>query len=320
MGRYEEADLTRLKRIQMCDRHSKVNQAMLAQRPVDDASFETFWDGLPGVLAADDLRSLAKAIVRAKRLERPIVWMMGAHVIKVGLGPLLIKLLESGFASLFAVNGAFTIHDAELAWWGGTSEEVGDELHEGRFGMGRETAALLNSAALEGSERDEGLGEAIGRVLASQSDSWSVPSVAGSCYQRKIPLTVHVAIGTDIIHQHPDFSGKATGCCSARDFRIFSGHLKDLQDAVIVNVGSAVIMPEVFLKAFSVATNLGAKSDGLVTATLDFNRHYRPFTNVTKRPSQKCGKGYYIVGHHEVMLPLLLQGVLVENARYDGGN
>lgn len=319
MGRYEEIDLRGLKRIGIGDRQSGVKRGMLARPPEEPDSFTGFWDGMPETLAAADLRALARAIVAARRRGRPVIWMLGAHVIKVGLGPLLIRLLREDLVTLVAVNGAFTIHDAELALWGKTSEDVAKELHMGRFGMVRETAELINGAALQGAQRGEGLGEAIGRCLVERCGEWVTESVVGACYQSRIPVTVHVAVGTDITHQHPEFSGEATGECSARDFRILAGHLKQLEGAVVVNVGSAVILPEVFLKALSVVINLGSSSKGLVTATLDFNRHYRPLLNVVQRPQRGQGRGYYLVGHHEILLPLLLQGILCERIRGDAG-
>lgn len=319
MSRYEEADLRRLATEAVAGRHSKVSAASLARPAADPGSFAQLWDGLPPHLAAEDLRALARAIAGAKVRGRPIVWMCGAHVIKVGLGPILLSLVREGWATLLAVNGAFAIHDLELALWGWTSEEVEAGLRQGRFGMVRETAAVLNAAASEGARRGEGLGEAIGRALAERRSEWHAESVLGAGFEAGIPMTVHVAIGTDIVHQHPDFSGAATGECSARDFRILAGHLKEMAGAVVVNVGSAVVLPEVFLKAFSVAANLGARSEGLVTATLDFVKHYRPLRNVVQRPPGPDGAGYFIVGHHEIMLPLLYQGIRLESLRLEEG-
>ena len=313
MGRYAEADLSRVRRIPMDTRQSKVSGQMLARVPEDHRSFAQFWDGLPEVLAARDLRALAREVVRARRDGRPVIWMCGAHVIKVGLSPLLIDLFERSLGTLLAVNGAFAIHDAELALFGHTSEEVARELHEGRFGMVKETAAFLNGAVREAAERTEGFGEAVGRCL--QEVEVVRPSVLGSCYAGGVPVTVHVAIGTDIVHQHPDFDGAAAGDASARDFRIVAAHLREMAGAVVINVGSAVMMPEVFLKAFSVAVNLGASPDGLVTATLDFQKHYRPQQNVVDRPHPGAKQGYYLVGHHEILLPLLIQGILLEQER-----
>jgi hypothetical protein len=316
MGRYPEADLEKVRRISIDARESKVSERMMARLAQDHRSFSQFWDGLPDLLGAHDLRALARAIVRARRGKRPIVWMSGAHVVKVGLTPLLNDIFEQGFGTLLGVNGAFAIHDAELALFGRTSEEVARELHEGRFGMVRETAGFLNGAVREAAQRQEGFGEAVGRCLHAAPTIG--PSVLGTCFRLSVPATVHVAIGTDIVHQHPDFDGGAAGEASARDFRILAAHLMEMAGAVVINVGSAVLMPEVFLKAFSVAVNQGARPDGLVTATLDFQKQYRPMQNVVQRPSAGTGRGYYIVGHHEIMLPLLYQGILLEQERGAG--
>ncbi len=318
MGRHPEIDVGKIRRISMSTRQSKVTPGMFVKLPTRPASFADFWDGLPQVLAGRDLRSLARAIAEARRQGRPVIWMMGAHVVKVGLGPLLIDLMERDLLTLLAVNGAFAIHDAELALWGHTSEEVADELHQGRFGMVRETSEVINGAAQEAADEELGLGEAIGRTLETRRSDGAGQSILGACYERKLPATVHVAIGTDIVHQHPEFSGAATGEASARDFRVFAAHLMEMAGAVVVNVGSAVLMPEVFLKAYSMARNQGASPEGLVTATLDVQRHYRPLNNVVQRPHPGERQGHYIVGHHEIMLPLLYQGILLEQDRLQG--
>jgi hypothetical protein len=315
MGRYSEADLRGLKRTSIERRSSKVAAGELSRPATDPDSFAQFWDGLPDLLAGRDLRRLSSAILAARRDGRPVVWMFGAHVVKVGLGPLLVRLLEEDLATLFAVNGAFAIHDAELALWGATSEDVAAELPLGRFGMARETAEFVNGAAVEARQGAEGLGEALGRLLLARRDAWRAPSVLGACYARGTPATVHVAIGTDIVHQHPEFSGEAAGDASARDFRILAGHLAGLEGAVVLNVGSAVLLPEVFLKACSVAINLGASPARLFTATLDFTRNYRSMENVVRRPPGEGGGGCYLVGHHEILLPMLFQGLLLERRR-----
>lgn len=318
MSRYREADLTKLRRVAISDRRSKVQREQLAVPAADPESFGRFWDGLPDILAARDLRRLVQAILRARQRGRPVVWMFGAHVVKTGLGPVLIRLLREDLATLFAVNGAFAIHDTELALWGVTSEEVADELASGRFGMTRETTQFLNAAATEAQRRTEGFGEAVGRCALEARTGWHAESVLGTCYELGIPATVHVAIGTDITHQHPEFSGAAVGDASARDFRILAGHLSDLENAVVLNVGSAVLLPEVFLKACAVALNLGASNTGLVTATLDFARQYRPAENVVRRPPGPGGEGLYLIGHHEILMPLLLQALLLERKRAAG--
>ncbi len=315
MGRHPEADLRRLQRTSIEERASRIAVERLGRPPRDPASFAELWDGLPDILAGRDLRKLAAAIVRARAARRPVVWMFGAHAIKVGLGPLIVRLVEEDLATLIAVNGAFAIHDSELALHGSTSEDVGAELPRGRFGMARETAELFAQAAEEAHAKAEGLGEALGRLLAQRRAQWRADSVLGICYQRNLPLTAHIAIGTDIVHQHPEFSGANTGEATARDFRILAAHLKELTGAVVVNVGSAVILPEVFLKASSVAFNLGASNEGLVTANLDFAVHYRPLQNVVRRPPGPGGAGYVLMGHHEILLPLLFQGLLLERQR-----
>jgi hypothetical protein len=319
MGRYEEIDLRAVKSTSIRERPSKVHGEMLAHPPARPDDFAEFWDGLPDALAAAELRALARAVVAARRDSRPVVWMLGAHVIKVGLAPVLTRLLQEDLATLVAVNGAFAIHDGEMALWGKTSEDVEVQLQKGRFGMARETAALLNDTAREGAEREEGFGEALGRVLLARRREWVGDSVMGIAYGVGVPVTVHVAIGTDVVHQHSDFSGRAVGETSARDFRILAAHMRDLRGAVVINVGSAVILPEVFLKAFSVVTHLGGSSEGLVTATLDFNRHYRPLTNVVRRPQGGGRRGFFLVGHHEILMPLLLQGILLEHSREPAG-
>ena len=319
MGRYFEADLARLARTSIHDRPAKVALDRAGRPPGQPDSFAALWDGLPDILAGRDLRRLAAAIVKARQDGRPVVWMFGAHAIKVGLAPLIVRLVREDLATLIAVNGAFAIHDAELALWGATSEEVAEALPQGTFGMTRETAQLMAQATREGAERAEGLGEALGRWLVARKGEWKGESVLGACYERELPVTVHLAIGTDIVHQHPEFSGAASGETSARDFRILAGHLLELKGAVVLNVGSAVILPEVFLKACSVAINLGASREGLVTATLDFAVHYRPMENIVRRPPGPGGAGYYLVGHHELLLPLLFQGLLLERQRLHPG-
>lgn len=315
MSRYPEVDLGRVRGVAVATRAAKVTDTTRAQPAEDVGSFAAFWDSLPDTLGACDLRVLVRAILSARRQGRPVVWMFGAHVIKVGLTAVLTSLLEEDLATLMAVNGAFAIHDAELALWGQTSEDVAAELRAGRFGMARETADLLNGAAREAQEKEEGFGEALGRILLARRAQWATPSLLGAAYDRAVPVTVHVAIGTDIVHQHPSFSGAATGEASARDFRILAAHLSEMREAVVINVGSAVLMPEVFLKAFSVATHLGASAEGLVTATLDFHKHYRPLVNVVQRPHISGGRGIYLIGHHEILLPLLLQALRLERGR-----
>ena len=219
-------------------------------------------------------------------------------------------MIDRGLLTGVAFHGAGAIHDVELGLWGETSEDVSTELHKGRFGMVRETAAFVNGAASEARGKGEGFGEAIGRLLLAMNRETAGRSVLAAAYKHRVPATVHVAIGTDTIHQHPDFDGAATGEASARDFRILVAQVLDIGGGVVLNLGSAVILPEVFLKAFSIAKNLGTIKEGLTTAAFDFIRHYRPMENVVRRPTLLEGKGYYLVGHHEILLPLFFHACL----------
>ena len=238
--------------------------------------------------------------------ERAIVWGIGAHVVKVGLSPLLIQLMDAGYVSGLALNGAGIIHDFELAMVGQTSEEVADGLGEGKFGMAEETGTRLNDAIRSGAEGGIGLGESVGAMLESENPPHKEISLLWNAYRLAIPVTVHVAVGTDIIHMHPRASGAAIGQTSLHDFKLFAGVVRDLNDGgVYLNVGSAVLLPEVFLKAVSVVRNLGHPLTDFSTANFDFIRHYRPRVNVVQRPVTGSGKGFELVGHHELMLPLL---------------
>lgn len=309
MSRHPEIDLKRIRTVTVKSRRSKVDASQLYRPPRDPGSFADFWESMPPLLGADDLRSVVDRIVASRRRRRPVIALCGAHVIKTGMGPGLIDWIESGVLTGLALHGAGSVHDVEIGLWGRTSEDVAEELHAGRFGMARETAAFLNGAAGEAAARGEGLGEAIGRCLLAADRTSRRRSVLAAMSRLGLPATVHVAIGTDIHHQHPDFDGAATGDASARDFRILAAQLMKLGGGVVLNLGSAVIMPEVFLKAFSVARNLGGAGGAFTTAAFDFIRHYRPAENIVRRPTLHGGRGYYIVGHHEIMLPLLFQAV-----------
>jgi hypothetical protein len=310
MTRYPEIDLGRVRTISVKRRRSLVGEAALYRPPARPESFLAFWESLPPVLGAADLKAVVAAVLASRAKKRPVMALCGAHVIKTGMGPGLIRLMEADLLTLIAVHGAGSVHDVEIGLWGKTSEDVAAELHEGRFGMARETASFLNGAAVEAARTGEGLGEAIGRRLIEADPRSARRSVLAAAFRRGVPVTVHVAIGTDINHQHPDFDGAATGAASARDFRILAAHVCELRGGTVLNLGSAVILPEVFLKAFSVARNLGARTDGITTAAFDFIRHYRPTENVVRRPTLRSGHGYYIVGHHEILLPLLIQACL----------
>jgi len=287
-------------------RSSKVRVADLAKvaRPGDPVA--RFVQGLPRFLAAKDLRELTAAMTKARRGRKALIWAMGAHVLKVGLSPVLIDLMKSGWISAVALNGAGIIHDFELAYAGATSEDVESQIKAGRFGMARETGERLNDAIRRGAEDGLGLGESVGRMIAESDFPFKKWSLLGTAYRLAIPATVHVAIGTDVIHMHPRVSGEALGATSLKDFFLLAGLVRGLNGGgVFLNIGSAVVLPEVFLKAVSLVRNQGRALDGFTTAVFDFHHHYRPAQNVVRRPLGKKGKGYYFVGHHEIMIPLL---------------
>jgi deoxyhypusine synthase len=289
-------------------RHSKVRPADFAA-PFDAKrdSFAAFVRGLPRILKGTDLRALVQDIRASRRKGKPVIVMIGAHVIKVGLAPVIIDLMERKTITAVAMNSAAAIHDVETALWGKTSEDVAASLADGRFGMARETGEFINGVLTEAfRSTDLGYGEALGKALARRRGRASSHSILLAAHRLGIPATVHAAIGTDIIHQQPTMDGAATGELSFRDFRLLCRLCMDLRGGgVVLNVGSAVILPEVFLKALTVARNLGAKARGFTTAVFDMNQHYRPTVNVQLRPTQDGGKGYYFTGHHELMIPLL---------------
>ncbi len=266
---------------------------------------------LPDQLAAHDLHGIIDAIVTAHRQGKPIIMAMGAHVIKCGLQPLLKGLLDAGVISAIALNGAGSVHDFEISLIGESSEDVGAVLHHGMFGMAEETGREINRALKAGVAEGIGYGEAVGRYIIDNRHPFKDFSLLAACVERDIPVTVHVAIGTDIIHQHPDADGAVIGAASFTDFRLLTSVVTDLgEGGVYLNIGSAVLLPEVFLKALSIAQNLGHKVDNFTTANFDMVQHYRPLQNVVKRPTSGKGRGYTITGHHEIMLPLLAAGIL----------
>jgi len=274
-----------------------------------------FYDSLPGILAARDFQDLVRRIVRTRREGHPLIVGIGGHVIKCGLSPYLIDLMEKKVITALAMNGSAAIHDFEIAFAGETSEDVPSSLEDGIFGMAEETGRYMNQALKEGLKKGWGAGEALGRFIERKRfphRSWSVLARGVSL---KIPLTVHIAIGTDTIHQHPSASGAVLGESSFRDFRLFTDLVTRCESGGYINIGSAVVMPEVFLKAVAVARNLGKKLDGLWTANFDMIRGYRPMENVIKRPPGKRGRGYALIGHHEIMIPLLARAVLEEMGR-----
>lgn len=300
------ADISRVKTYPVERRESKVAADLIARLPDPSAPLSAFFDSLPNILKAKDLREFAKAIVEARRRDRAIIFMMGAHVIKCGLSPLINDMIRRGLITTLAANGATMIHDFELAQFGHTSEDVDDSLRDGSFGMAKETGAWLNEIAKSAAGEGIGLGEAVGRAIAGDAHFNADLSVFAAAHKHGVPACVHVAIGTDIVHQHPSMDGAAVGAGSYRDFLLLAGQVPDLNGGgVVINFGSAVIMPEVFLKALSVARNLGHTVENFTAANFDQIRHYRPSENVLRRPTLDSGRAYHFTGHHEIMLPLL---------------
>jgi deoxyhypusine synthase len=272
-------------------------------------SFARFLEGLPDYLAAKDFRSVVDAIVRARRRGRPVLLGIGAHFIKVGLSPLLLQAIRDGVFTSVAMNGAGVIHDVELALAGKTSEDVEAQLADGSFGMARETAQFLHAALADGIRAGAGFGAAVGKAVAESKAPRRGRSLLAQAYRLGVPVTVHVAVGADIVHMHPEADGSAIGEGSLRDFRTFCELVAGMEGGVYLNVGSAVLLPEVFLKAVSVARNLGHPLSRITTVNMDFLKHYRPDVNVVNRPTRQGGKGYHLIGPHEILFPLLMAAV-----------
>jgi hypothetical protein len=310
MSRYPEVDLSNVRTFSVAERFSKVHREAMARPHRRGDFFEDFYNSLPDILIAHDLRELVDRIIAARKKNKPVILMMGAHLLKVGLSPIVIDLIKHGIITGVASNGASIIHDSELALFGKTSEEVADGLADGSFGMARETAEFINTAIKQGGTEKLGLGEAVGKALCESPNANPQSSVLAACYQAAIPYTVHVAIGTDIIHQHASADGAAYGELSFRDFKIFAREVIDIDDGgVVLNFGSNVLMPEVFLKALTVARNLQPPVNNFFTANFDMFAHYRPRVNVVQRPTLQGGKGYNFIGHHEIMMPLLAAAI-----------
>ncbi|MFH1478947.1 MAG: hypothetical protein ABIG92_04135 [Candidatus Omnitrophota bacterium] len=309
-GDRSKIDLSKLKSYPISKRKSKVRYQDFAKAPSKGMSFLDFYKGLPDILAGSNFRNIVKAIAEACRKKKPVMVMMGSHVIKCGLNPVLIELIKKGVISSIALNGSGAIHDFEIALIGKTSEDVECALQEGSFGMAKETALYLNGAFGEAVEREIGAGEAIGQVIEEEKLPFKDQSLLYNCYKQKIPATIHVAIGTDIVHQHPSCDGANIGEASLRDFHRFIEVVSGLGNGgVVLNIGSNVILPEVFLKALNVARNLGYKVKDFTDCNFDMINHYRPYQNVVKRPIVSGGAGYTVIGHHEIMIPLLAQAV-----------
>ncbi len=307
---YQEFDLSGVKTYPLSSRESKVTLAQFATPYQKGSGVDGLLGTLPSLLAASDFKAVVAALVAARRGGRAIIWGLGAHVLKTGLSPVIVDLMERGFVSAIATNGAGIIHDFEIALSGGTSEDVAATLGAGTFGMAEETGTQLNQAIIDGVAVGLGLGQAVGRFLIEHNAPFAQISVAANAHRLGIPITAHVAIGTDIIHMHPRASGAAIGEASLRDFKYFTSSVARLEGGVFLNCGSAVVLPEVFLKAVAIARNDGRSLSGLTTVNLDFLRHYRALTNVVSRPTAGIGKGYSLTGHHEIMLPLLAAALI----------
>lgn len=310
---YEEFDLSGVKTYPLRTRESKVTLAQFATPYQKGSGVDGLLKTLPSLLASADFKAVVQALLAARQDGRAIIWGLGAHVIKTGLSPVIVDLMERGFVSAVATNGAGLIHDFEIALSGATSEDVDATLGPGTFGMAEETGTQLNQAIIDGVAAGLGLGQSVGKFLVEHRAPFAQISVAASAHRLDIPLTAHVAIGTDIIHMHPRASGAAIGEGSLRDFKYFTSSVARLEGGVYLNCGSAVVLPEVFLKAVAIARNDGRPLTGLTTVNLDFLRHYRALTNVVSRPTAGTGRGYALTGHHELLIPLLA-AALVEGA------
>jgi hypothetical protein len=315
MSIYEKLQPIELENIntyELASRPSKVTVGDFAS-PVDERdSLAGFLEKLPNILAVQSLREIAARVRRARDLGKPVIWGIGGHVVKTGLAPVLIDLMRRGFVSAVASNGSVLVHDAEIALVGFTSEDVDAVLGNGDFGAARETGEILNEAAAKGAKDGIGLGEAMGREVAGVSPPYAESSLLCQAYRHRIPFTAHLTIGADIGHFHPQSDGAALGAATHTDFKLFCALVKELNGGgVYLNLGSAVTMPEIFLKAVTVVRNLGFELHDLTTANFDFIQHYRPLTNVVRRPTAGAGgRGFSVTGHHELMIPLLAAHIL----------
>lgn len=303
--KFKPISSSKLKTYSLKKRKSKVNINDFAKPFKKNNTFKGFLNSLPNILAAQNLKQVASSVVEAHKSNKTVAVGIGAHVIKVGLSPVIIDLMEKGIINAVAMNGACIVHDFEIAYAGMTSEDVDAEIGRGEFGMSEETGRLLNNAIKSGAKKGWGIGRSVGEMINNSKFSYKDVSILAAGARLDIPVTVHVAIGTDIIHIHPQMDGKTTGEGSLRDFKLFAGVVADLDGGVYLNIGSAVLLPEVFLKALTLVRNLGHKVKNFTTVNMDFIQHYRPLTNVVRRPTKDGGKGYIITGHHEIMVPLL---------------
>lgn len=314
MTAYQPLDFAALSTYSLFERTSKVTVQDFAQPPAAGWTVRQFLAALPHQLMGKDFPELVQRLAACHRTQRPIIIGLGAHVIKVGLNPVLIELMERGIISGLALNGACIVHDTEIAMAGRTSEDVDQVLGAGAFGAAKETGEFINGAINRGFQLQQGIGEALGEAILNENFPFAALSLLASARRLRVPVTVHVAMGTDIVHIHPAANGAAIGAGSHLDFRLFCALVADLEGGAYLNLGSAVLLPEVFLKALTVVRNLGHDVQRFTTANFDFIRQYRPLTNVVNRPTVAGGKGYAITGHHELMIPLLAAALLDELA------
>lgn len=309
MSKYKRLNISRVKTIKSTDRKTKADVSKFGN-PIDpEKPVSQFLNSLPSFLKADELLDFAGRVAGAKAGGKTVIWMMGAHPIKVGLSPLIIDLAENGFINHLAVNGAFMIHDLEIAFFGRTSEEVAEGLEDGSFGMVEETPGMIFEAVSNAADKGMGLGEGVGHYIENKSPRYKDYSVLGKCYNENIPISVHVALGTDTISQHPGFDGALFGKLSSEDFLIMADSVSRLSGGAVINLGSAVVLPEVFLKALTAARNVKGKIENFAAANFDMIQHYRPNLNVVTRPTLGTGKGFSFTGHHEIMMPLFAAAV-----------
>ena len=305
MKTFKPISIKGIKTYSLRTRKSKVSVSDFAKPFDKGGAFEDFLNSLPNILAAQNLKQIASTVVAAHKNNKVVAVGIGAHVIKVGLSPVIIDLMERGIINAVAMNGACIVHDFEIAYAGMTSEDVDAEIGKGEFGMANETGEVLNRAIKKGVKKGWGIGRSVGEFIKNSKYPYKDLSILAAGARLGIPVTVHVAIGTDIIHVHPQMDGKATGEGSQRDFKLFAGIVANLEGGVYINIGSAVLLPEVFLKALTLVRNLGYKVRNFTTVNMDFIQHYRPLTNVVRRPTKEGGRGYTLTGHHEIMVPLL---------------
>ena len=310
---HKKIDLSKINTYPLRDRKSKVKISDLAKPYRKGSSLADYLSTLPTILASNDFKAIVTSVCKAYYKRKPVITALGAHVIKCGLTPIIIDLMKRGIITALSLNGAGIIHDFELAYAGSTSEDVDQEIKSGKFGMAKETGKYINEAINQGAKNNIGMGQAVGQKIEELKSPYKKYSLLYNAYMLNIPLTVHVAIGTDVIHMHPQVNGAAIGKSSYLDFQLFASKIRELNNGgVYFNIGSAVLLPEVFLKAITLLRNLGYHLKKFTTVNIDFIKHYRTSQNVVNRPTNTGGSGYHLVGHHEIILPLLAAAIIEE--------